>query len=564
MSHRTPAYVSCVVLVAIVLSIPQLISGMSYLQNLRHGIPINFFSFGNYSMLQGSAFWEGKFCSIGYSNRPILMQRDPETGASSIANITMPSTLGSYQLAKYGNQLWLVGDKDSYQIVDSVAQRKAISRSPQMVMDSQRFLLNGSLAEITNNPNGTGFTVTSLSSNSWKPTHDVVFPDRRSLFGKTQIAFSSVISIECVTQGDRLHCFARTSDRLLYREGLPLKPIGSTDRAKADQTPSSLEPANANVELSRWSLVSESPAVGTMVATCGLLIDGRPAALIVDEVSKGATVGRVYRFDGQQWSLFETVHFPFGGVRFRTACSDDGERSYILMSTATGSVYVFSASSAGVKQALVDPEKPLDGFKHLARLLTFPFFALVLAAIQATITVVAMTASTHSDYGYGVENVQLASVFKRGTARAIDLALIIASACIFGRMLTYEFDWSSLAEALTLQVRHPTISQAMHLSIAVFLWLCVTLLIFVYIQGKWGITPGKWCCGLRVVQTTLKPCGFIRSLAREVTLAFESCYLLCWAPAIVAMALTDRRQRLGDWAADTIVIRGEIASMCPK
>ena len=77
----------------------------------------------------------------------------------------------------------------------------------------------------------------------------------------------------------------------------------------------------------------------------------------------------------------------------------------------------------------------------------------------------------------------------------------------------------------------------------------------VYIQGKWGVTLGKWCCGLRVVQTTLKPCDFVRSLAREVTLAFESCYLLCWAPAIVAMALTDRRQRLGDWAADTIVIR---------
>ena len=52
--------------------------------------------------------------------------------------------------------------------------------------------------------------------------------------------------------------------------------------------------------------------------------------------------------------------------------------------------------------------------------------------------------------------------------------------------------------------------------------------------------------------------------ARELTLAFESCYLLCWAPAIVAIAMTDHRQRLGDWAADTIVIRVEIASMCPK
>ncbi|MFO1045496.1 MAG: hypothetical protein U0941_27260 [Planctomycetaceae bacterium] len=44
----------------------------------------------------------------------------------------------------------------------------------------------------------------------------------------------------------------------------------------------------------------------------------------------------------------------------------------------------------------------------------------------------------------------------------------------------------------------------MNFAVAAFLWLGFTLLVLVRTQGKWGVTPGKWCCGLRVVQTMLK------------------------------------------------------------
>ncbi len=286
-----------------------------------------------------------------------------------------------------------------------------------------------------------------------------------------------------------------------------------------------------------------------------MLIEGQPAALIVDNPSVGYPTGKVYRFDGKSWSQFETVDFPFGGASFRTVCRDDGERSYILMTTATGRVYVFSASAAGVKQTFVDPHNPVDGSSLFPQLLAFPCFALFVAAIQAAITTGVMSASTRPEYGYGVQQVQLAAVTLRGVARGIDLALIAASTYIIARALTCRFDWASFGEAVTLQVSHPTISQALNLAIAIFLWLGFTILALVYVQGKWGVTPGKWCCGLRVFQTTLKPCGFLRSLTREVILAFDGCNLLCWAPGIVAIALTDHRQRLGDWAADTIVIR---------
>ena len=65
--------------------------------------------------------------------------------------------------------------------------------------------------------------------------------------------------------------------------------------------------------------------------------------------------------------------------------------------------------------------------------------------------------------------------------------------------------------------------QAMNFAVAAFLWLGFTLPVLVRTHGKWGVTPGKWSCGLRVVQTTLKSCGFVRSLTREVTLARTRC-----------------------------------------
>jgi hypothetical protein len=45
-------------------------------------------------------------------------------------------------------------------------------------------------------------------------------------------------------------------------------------------------------------------------------------------------------------------------------------------------------------------------------------------------------------------------------------------------------------------------------------------------QGCWGVTPGKWICGLRTTRTTLSPCGFVKSLYREVRLPLDRLFFL--------------------------------------
>jgi uncharacterized RDD family membrane protein YckC len=68
-----------------------------------------------------------------------------------------------------------------------------------------------------------------------------------------------------------------------------------------------------------------------------------------------------------------------------------------------------------------------------------------------------------------------------------------------------------------------------------------------------GRTPGKRAMGIRVVGTDGAPVGLAESLARNLLRVVE--LPLAYTPAILAVALGPRRQRLGDLVAGTLVIR---------
>jgi uncharacterized RDD family membrane protein YckC len=73
------------------------------------------------------------------------------------------------------------------------------------------------------------------------------------------------------------------------------------------------------------------------------------------------------------------------------------------------------------------------------------------------------------------------------------------------------------------------------------------------LEGVFGRTLGKKVCGIRVLKADFTPCGlsagFMRSLLRIVDAFFF--YLV----AAVSLAGTIKWQRLGDLAADTVVVR---------
>jgi uncharacterized RDD family membrane protein YckC len=69
-----------------------------------------------------------------------------------------------------------------------------------------------------------------------------------------------------------------------------------------------------------------------------------------------------------------------------------------------------------------------------------------------------------------------------------------------------------------------------------------------------GRTPGKRATHLRVVREQGAPVDLMASLVRNLVRVIEE-WLLLGLPALISISLTKHNQRLGDLAADTIVVR---------
>jgi uncharacterized RDD family membrane protein YckC len=87
-----------------------------------------------------------------------------------------------------------------------------------------------------------------------------------------------------------------------------------------------------------------------------------------------------------------------------------------------------------------------------------------------------------------------------------------------------------------------------------FGWLIFALAYYLVFEGGFGRTPGKFVTGIRVIDAkTGRTPGMFTVFVRTLVRIIDSLggYLL----AFIVVVLNDRRRRLGDMAADTLVIR---------
>jgi uncharacterized RDD family membrane protein YckC len=88
------------------------------------------------------------------------------------------------------------------------------------------------------------------------------------------------------------------------------------------------------------------------------------------------------------------------------------------------------------------------------------------------------------------------------------------------------------------------------------LFLCYWLYGVLFEVYANGATPGKRMQGIRVVHADGTPVGISASLLRNLLLVVDFMPAM-YSAGIVTMILTGRFQRLGDLAADTLVVYGE-------
>lgn len=90
--------------------------------------------------------------------------------------------------------------------------------------------------------------------------------------------------------------------------------------------------------------------------------------------------------------------------------------------------------------------------------------------------------------------------------------------------------------------------------VVMILWLLGSLVYVFLLEGIYGYTPGKYLLGLVVVKRDGSNCTIGASIIRNLLLIIDQ-LPFAFLIGIGAILITDNHQRVGDLAADTVVVR---------
>ena len=90
----------------------------------------------------------------------------------------------------------------------------------------------------------------------------------------------------------------------------------------------------------------------------------------------------------------------------------------------------------------------------------------------------------------------------------------------------------------------------------IWIWLVPLIIYFPVLEGIWGRSLGKLITGMRVVDNSGNAPGIWKSILRTITRFIEVNPVVAGGlPAGIAVAMSQKRQRLGDMLARTYVVR---------
>ncbi|MCP4898456.1 MAG: RDD family protein [bacterium] len=297
----------------------------------------------------------------------------------------------------------------------------------------------------------------------------------------------------------------------------------------------------------QWELAAETGEDWSPV-----LWRGEPAVLgVTSRNDGGRLVGTRRGSEGWKEFLSHGKHNSDLVTAFATSGSDS--LIALIGTSYSSSVKVLEITDGSVHRESWIGEQPTEFDR-------FPSFMIVIMAAQyggtilfpillAVILSALMRRHRVDRFHSGEQEINQASLNRRALAQLVDLVIsvgpVVAAIGLFMRAA-----WSGVVDEPeefreAVVVFWPVLSA--------MAWGLLASLFFTFSEGRWGITPGKWLTGIRVLGTDLQPCGFGRALVRNLLKCIDGFFN--FVVGIMVVALSENWQRVGDMAARTVVVR---------
>ena len=478
---------------------------------------------------------------------------NPQTG--HVRTIPCENVQAEGGLVANGDRAWFVGLKRVCE-TDGKAVIQYEPKRPLRRLIGMPFIYDGRLAVIDCVSDDTNRLLV-LVEHEWVDKGQVAFPgedrswivDERTgktvLIPRTSANPTNLVmgfsAVQVVSSNGRIHLFQFCGKKdVCYREGFDFvaTPAGA-------EVISAMAPANASDDTTGWVLLDSS--VASKIRN-NLMISFNDELYVADDNQIWRTSIANGLTDSSQFDEVAKVDR-----------SDDGILS-LVPSKQDNSLYAISASTmldADVYQVVDGNLKKmpyhLDGIFESSKLWLGTLLLqglVVVTAATAALIVISAWMTGRSAYSFGQDTVLLAPIVRRSLARCIDLALI------FGPIMLHLawFVWQANGTSLKLAIERIFDGSGLADVSPDIIWICLMWAAIVVSTGLWGLTPGKWLFGVRVVRTSLRRCGIFPALLRELMMFLDAPQLLTALPGLLCYLATENGQRIGDLAAGTLVI----------
>lgn len=478
-----------------------------------------------------------------------------ETGREQLTDFPVPLPCQGW--VTDGNRYWIFG---SGLVVEFDGTNRTEYRPQRMPIQpaSNSFMYEGLPAIIDNDG---VYRLLVFANGEWEERGEVALPGPGRRWTKSEsdgeetlVPLSQEPRSSSATANDYLWitCVGTTVD-LFHREhqtGVVSYRSGFEFVTRDPETASAITPSNVRSDVSGWKKL-EMP-MGLFA--CCRSRDGLVAAT--------QTPGKPIQFweqtpPGSEKPFRVTKELATG--RWETlslVSANDGRDVYFLRDREFLGPRILNYQHGELKEIPLHLDTPVaQWFRQAKGVLLQIAVVLAIGMMLVVGGGMAISRSQNDSYQFGHDTVRLAPLGRRCLARGIDVVFVLSPLTIFTLIFwpqvheeqIFRFSWGSgETEQAFAELFH-----ALRPAGLTSLFLFVAL---IFTQSCWGLTPGKWLCGVRTLRTTLRTCGFTRSLLRELMLAIDAPLFLTPLPGVTSILATECRQRLGDLAADTIVI----------